>query len=190
MPMQQLNRDRYTVILKNEKTKFYQFTALLLVLLNLVVFIFLLIINVHFYEVAAALLLSGLYLIYLAYLTKKNNSRFFIDEFCFFILAGCWIVLQNYLMAFACIFLGAFYYFSLQKLQFVFTPDFVKKMNFPRKEYSWETFTNVLLKNSILTMDLKNNTLIQLETESNIDEIEFNEFARQQLIQNGVLSEK
>ena len=138
----------------------------------------------HFYEAAAALLLSGLYLIYLLYAAKKNKSIFFINGITFFILAGSWVALQNYLIAFACVILGILYHLSLQKLQFVFNDNFVKKMNFPQKAYSWEMLANVMLRDNILTIDLKNNKLIQLEIESNINEIQFNEFAQQQLFKN------
>ena len=181
---------QFEITLKNDKIKFYKFIALLLVLLNLVVFIFLLIADVHFYEAAAALLLSGMYLMYLLYAAKKNKGIFFINGVTFFILTGCWIALQNYLIAFGCVLLGILYHLSLQKLQFVFNDNFVKKMNFPQKAYSWDKLDNVMLRDNILTIDLKNNKLIQLEIESNINEIQFNEFAQQQLFKNSDSLEK
>jgi hypothetical protein len=175
---------QFEVTLKNDKIKYYKFIALLLVILNLAVFIILLISDVHFYEAAASLLLSGLYLIYLLYAAKKTRSTFCVNQFTFFILAGSWIVLRDYLIAFACIILGILYHLSLQKLQFVFNSNFVKKMNFPKHVYSWEMFANVMLRDDILTIDLKNNKLIQLEIESNINETQFNEFAQQNLSNN------
>ena len=170
---------QFEITLKNDKVKYYKLIALLLVLFNLAVFIYLLFSGVHFYAAAAALLLSGLYVIYLLYEAKKNSNTFFINPISFFILAGSWVALQNYLLAFACITLGILYHLSLQKLQFVFNDNLVKKMNFPQKEYSWEMITNVILKDNILTIDFKNNTLIQLETEGSINEIQFNEFVQQ-----------
>lgn len=109
-----------------------------------------------------------------------------MDEISFFILAGCWIVLQNYLIAFACVFMGILYHLSLQEFQFVFNSNFVKKMNFPQAEYSWDKFSNVVLRDNILTLDFKNNKLIQIEIENekNIHAIEFNEFAQQQLMKH------
>lgn len=172
---------QFEITIKNEKIKYYKVIALLLVLLNVAVFIFLLFADVHFYEAAAALLLSGLYLVYLLYMAKKNSSKFFIREITFFILAGCWVALQNYLVAFGCLFMGILYHLSLQKLQFVFNSDFIRKMNFPQKTYAWDTLANVMLKDNILTIDFKNNTLIQLEIDCNINETQFNEFASQQL---------
>ncbi|MEP6926410.1 MAG: hypothetical protein ABI834_02185 [Ginsengibacter sp.] len=175
---------QFEITLKNDKIKFYKFIALLLALLNLAVFIFLLISDVHFYEAAAALLLSGLYLIYILYTAKKNHRIFFVSEITFFILAGSWVALQNYLIAFACVLLGILYHLSLQKLQFVFNEHFVKKINFPQKQYEWEMLSNVMLRDNILTIDFKNNKLIQLEIESNLSEVNFNQFAQQQLFKN------
>jgi len=172
---------QFEITLKNDKIKFYKFISLLLVLLNLAVFVFLLIANVHFYEAAAALLLSGLYLIFLLYIAKKNKDVFSVNEVTFFILAGSWVALQNYLVAFACVLLGILYHLSLQKLQFLFSNSFVKKLNFPQKVYAWEMFANVVLRDNILTIDLKNNTLIQFEIESDISESQFNAFAQQHL---------
>ena len=176
-----MRMQQFEVTLKNEKVKFYKSIALLLVILNLAVFIYLLIADVHFYEVAAALLLSAFYIIYLLYNSKKTKKPFFINEFTFFILAGCWIALQNYLVAFCAMALAILYHLSLQKIQVLFTAEVVKKLNFPQKEFSWEVFTNVMMKDNILTLDFKNNRLMQSETESNINEMEFNEFAVQQI---------
>ena len=177
---------QFEITLKNEKIKFYKILALLLVLLNMAVFIFLLISGVDNYKVALALLVSGLYLIYLLVVAKKNKTVFHINGLSFFILAGCWVALQDYLIAFACITLGLLYHLSLQKFHFVFNEGFVKKMNFPQQTYSWDMFDNVILKDNILTMDLKSNKLIQIEIDNSVNEIQFNEFAQQKLIQKQV----
>lgn len=54
----------------------------------------------------------------------------------------------------------------------------------PKKNYSWQDVSNVVLKDGILTIDLKNNKLIQKEIESSgtaAEEAEFNEFCRGRL---------
>jgi hypothetical protein len=196
--MQQFESDRYRIVLKNSKIRSYRFIALLLVFLNLAVFILLLASDVHFFESAAALFLVAVYCLYRFYVHKKYKSGFFMDEVSFFILAGSWIGLQNYLLAFACIVMGILYHLALQKLLFIFNKDFIKKMNFPQAEYSWNMFSNVLLRDNILTLDFNNNKLIQAEIvqgppygenvqrtpdgDKSINEVEFNTFARQQLL--------
>jgi hypothetical protein len=172
---------QFEITLKNEKIKYYKFIALLLLVLNLAVFIFLLLTGVHLYETVASLLLAGLHIMYLIYEAKRNSEAFFIRRSTFLILACSWIVLQNYLPALACVALGVLYHLSLQKLQFVFNDNFIAKTNFPQKEYSWEAIDNIILRDHMLTIDLKNNRLIQFETESSVNEIQFNEFAQQHL---------
>ena len=72
---------------------------------------------------------------------------------------------------------------ALQKLQFIFNIDVVKKENFPKKEFGLNTFSNVMLKDNMLTLDFKNNKILQAEIESalNINEEEFNSFACTQI---------
>ncbi|MEO6219361.1 MAG: hypothetical protein ABIO81_02960, partial [Ginsengibacter sp.] len=169
--------------LKNDKIKAYRFFALLLVLINIAIFIFLLSYESKKYEAAAALMLIGIYIFARLYIAKKNNHTDYFDELIFFILAGSWIGLQIYFMVFACAIMGILYRLALQKLKFVFSDHAVQKLNFPKSEYSWNSFTNVMIKDKILTLDLVSNKLMQLEIENDvtINEFHFNEFARQQI---------
>ena len=54
----------------------------------------------------------------------------------------------------------------------------------PKKKIQWDLVYNVVLKEGILTIDLKNNKLIQKEIDADIseaDEQDFNDFCRHQL---------
>ncbi|HEY6063782.1 MAG TPA: hypothetical protein VIV35_09245 [Chitinophagaceae bacterium] len=56
--------------------------------------------------------------------------------------------------------------------------------SFPSQLIRWERLTNCLIKDGLLTIDFKNNQLIQQpvdESETSIDEKEFNDFCNQQL---------
>ena len=58
--------------------------------------------------------------------------------------------------------------------------------SFPRKIYLWPDVKNVVLKDGLLTIDLKNNTLIQKQVNDPVEkeiEDEFNEFCKEQLNQ-------
>ena len=60
-----------------------------------------------------------------------------------------------------------------------FSKDAVTFNTFPFKNYTWQQFKNVMLKDNILTLDFKNNKIFQKETESDVSaetEKEFNEF--------------
>ena len=173
---------QFEIILKNDKIKAYRFFALMLVLLNAAIFIFLLAYDSKRYQAAVALMLMGIYILITIYLAKKNRHSNYFDEFLFLVLAGGWIGLAN-VMVFACIVIGVLYHLSMQKLKFVFNDDAVRKITFPGIEYPWHSFINVMIKDKILTLDLVNNKLLQLEIENevSVDECRFNEFARRQI---------
>jgi hypothetical protein len=55
-----------------------------------------------------------------------------------------------------------------------------------RRKYSWSAFNNVVLKDGLLTLDFKNNRLLQREVvddeeEDDADEAEFNDYCRSRL---------
>jgi hypothetical protein len=53
--------------------------------------------------------------------------------------------------------------------------------SFPKQRYSWADLNNVIIKDGIITVDFKNNKLIQKEIQSGSttqEEKEFNEFCR------------
>ena len=79
--------------------------------------------------------------------------------------------------------MGFLFKFSMQKIRFVFSRQSVMKTNFPKREYDWNLFSNVILRDNILTLDFKNNKLIQVEIEDpeKINSIEFNEFTKSKI---------
>lgn len=53
---------------------------------------------------------------------------------------------------------------------------------FFRKRYEWNAFSNVVLKDGLLTLDFKNNKMLQREIiKHDVNESEFNDFCREQL---------
>lgn len=71
--------------------------------------------------------------------------------------------------------------------EIAFNEDGIIVNSFPRKEFGWKDLNNVVLKDNILTIDFKNNKLIQKQIESDAskqEELEFNEFCKNRL--NGV----
>jgi hypothetical protein len=176
---------QFEIVLKNNNIRSYRFIALMLVILNLAIFIFLLFSDSYFVDALSDLILVCIYAIFRFYQSRKNKAFFFIDEVAFFVLAGCWIVLHHYLFAIFCALIGTLYHFSLQKIHFVFSGELIIRMNFPRTEYQWAKFNNVMLRDGILTLDFTDNKLIQMEVEDNItiNEFEFNAFAKQKIKQ-------
>ena len=59
--------------------------------------------------------------------------------------------------------------------------------SFPKKRYGWSVISNVVLKDGLVTIDLKDNTLIQKEVNELVSkdiENEFNAFCKQLIIDN------
>ena len=177
------NMEQFDIILKNDKIKSYNNIAWIFLILNFAVFIFLLFFDIYRYPALAFIGALVIYLLMRWYLFKSNKTKYFLDEFVFFIPAAGWLGMHNYLIAIGCLLMGFLYKLSLQRIKFVFTRDKVAKMNFPKKELEWNEFNNVILKDHILTLDFKNNKLIQAEIEKSleINEVIFNSFAQAQL---------
>ena len=75
--------------------------------------------------------------------------------------------------------------FALKKISLYFTSSGIEKRNFPSKKYQWDQFSNVILKDNILTLDFKNNKLIQAKIETtNANENAFNTFAKEKLVRS------
>ena len=83
--------------------------------------------------------------------------------------------------------MGLLYKVSLQEIKFVFGHENIIKMNFPQKKLDWNLLNNVILKDNILTLDFKNNKLLQAEIEKNdINEIDFNSFAKTRMSKTNI----
>ncbi len=170
---------QFEIILKNDKVKLYRTIAKIFLLLNFTVFIFLLFYEPYRYPSIAFLIAFILYLLLRQYLFSKGNVNNILDEFVFFIPAAGWLGMHNYMIGIGCILMGLLYKLSLQEIKFIFGHENILKMNFPKKTLDWDLLNNVILKDNILTLDFKNNRLLQAEIEKNdINEIDFNSFAK------------
>lgn len=172
---------RFEIVLKNEKLKGYRYLALTLLALNSLIFLYLLFFDD--YRVGAVFSFGLLLMYFLIQFFVKKKSPGTIDGFTLFIVAGCWIIMKAPLPALAMAILGLLYLLAIQPLKIVFSDDGVDKKNFPEKRFSWGEFSNVILKDDILTLDFNNNHILQKEIEgSTISEKEFNSFAHQQML--------
>ena len=80
--------------------------------------------------------------------------------------------------------LGLFERQAKMPLEIGFTDDVVVINTLFRRYYRWTDFNNVILKDDILTLDFKNNRLLQRETvdeDGEAGEDEFNDYCRQRL---------
>jgi hypothetical protein len=99
------------------------------------------------------------------------------------LLAFMWFKWAMYAPGAATIVFQLLYLYSIRKFEVKVESKSIMYPSFPKREINWNELQNIVLKDGILTIDFRNNKLIQQELEENhvLNEKEFNEFCRQQL---------
>jgi hypothetical protein len=128
----------------------------------------------------AGLIIIALYTVYRIIVCKARNQKFYYGAGFFFPFIAfyniLWLVLLDGILGGLCI-------RATQKRSVYVSPYLIELKLYPHKRYKWNDLNNVILKDNILTLDFKNNKLMQAEIESaNINEEAFNTFAKEQLL--------
>ena len=174
---------QYDLVLKNEKERSYRRISLFIFIINF--FSILYLTYERNFTKWGPLILSILaaFAVFVSFYFKNKNERMmFTGAFFLFILAwqtaGFWIPeILNFLFAILNLYASQTPIVSINETDIIYP-------SLPKKKFSWQELTNLILKDGLLTIDLKNNRIIQqkiAETSSTVDEKEFNEFCRQQL---------
>jgi hypothetical protein len=183
---------RFEFVVKNEKIKSYHRIATSLIIINIAVFI-LWAIRANSSKntviaVAGAALLSFFLLLHL-YFNPQRKSSFQIASLCMAIIV--WLLFYKWIAVIICMALLWLYILSVRPLAISIGADRVHYVSFPYTTLKWQELSNVILKDDILTIDHKNNKILQAEldtTHSHASEEEFNDFCRQQLKEkNGLI---
>ena len=180
---------KYSFILKNEKTKKYRLISQLLVLFNLLGFVFLLVSNeariLKNLTLLFAVLITAVYTFFtvIEWISKKplpdfwHRSIFGVSAVVWYYEGFWWLTIMLSLF----ILLD----FIAHKKLVVDITD--KKIFVPyilQRTIDWSEVNNVILKDGLLTIDLRNNKLFQqliLNSDDDINEKEFNDFCERQL---------
>ncbi len=129
------------------------------------------------------LALIAAFSVFISFYFKSKNERItFGAAFFFFSLA--WQTANYWVPAALNIVFLMLNGISSQKQVVSINEERIMYPAFPKKQFHWKDLSNVLLKDGLLSIDLKNNKLIQQlidETDIGINEKEFNEFCRHQL---------
>ena len=182
----------YTILLPNEKAKTYRYVTLFILLINCLVFGFI------FFNAARASIknvslagsiisVASLALFLINFFTGKIAS--YRPGISFIMLSIFWFILGNYLPGLCILLFAVIGFYAGKKFNVIFTEDKITYPSFPQKIFTWAEVSNVILKDNILTIDLKNNKLIQsvIQEESIglVDEKSFNEFCRELIARKG-----
>ncbi|TMI94816.1 MAG: hypothetical protein E6H08_08160 [Bacteroidetes bacterium] len=174
---------QFDLILKNEKEISYKRIGIFLLVLNLVGILFITYLKdfeswIPFIMAAIAVLAASTFLYF------KNKNEKAILSGAFLLLSVAWIITGYWVVSVLDILFLTLHVAALQKPIVSISESQVIYPSFPKKKIDWKELSNLILKDGLLTIDFKNNRIIQqhiADISSAIDEKEFNDFCRQQL---------
>lgn len=174
--------DAFPVVLHNPKRRSYIRLGLVLVFINAATFLLFLFSASLFKTGLSGLIVLAIYFGLKWLEVRKNPRADQIDDYAFFILAIIWMN-ANFLIALLLLVTGLLLRISLTPFKYVFGREEIVKAFFPRKTYSWNEVDSVILKAGLLTINFKDDRLIQgvVEWTGNFDVEQFNEFVAEQL---------
>jgi hypothetical protein len=178
----------FEITLKNDKLKQYDRIALYIITINLALFTYLAI-SIEIRSIRIAAIIGGLLIItalgidyFLTSIKKNEGSPYklaaeYVISFAWFQMGYWWIAIITFL-------LGTLYLIAKRPLLVSIIKESISYPSFPKKKLSWSELNNIILKDGLLTIDLKNNSFIQQsvdESKTSVNEQEFNDFCREQL---------
>lgn len=170
----------YQIYLPDSRKSAWNFTLFAL-LINIFLFSWLLSSTPKSFFLWLGMLMSVSYFIF-HLLTRRGLLKKFQAVFSLVMIVFVWLVLEEWLPAMLNALLISAISYLKKSIKMSINEKGIFIFSFPLKSYQWNEFSNVMLKDGILTLDLKNNKLVQLLTlEDYIDEADFNEFCQKRI---------
>ena len=174
----------FAIEIPNERLKTYKKVAFIILTLNFLGFgyVFIRIIGNSTFIAVAALVLNAVPWLY--FLLNKKHIKSPIIEFVLIASGIIWVYFGNIWMGIVLLLFAVMSFFTNKKTIVTVDAEGVSYPSFPVKKYIWTEIIQVLCKDDILTIDLKDNKLLQLNIDKSFAEVfdanEFNEFCRLQ----------
>ena len=173
----------YEIILINEKEKLYKIINWLLLAVN---FISILLFAFSIYSLLSGsvifALLAALFITITLYF--KKNYLVLVYGLAFFLFSLAWFFSGFWLIGVLNLFFMVLSINSLKKPVVHIDEEKIIYPSLFNRKINWNELNNVILKDDLLTIDLKNNKLIQQlinESLTVVDEKEFNDFCKSKL---------
>lgn len=178
---------QYVVVLKNQHTRFINILGFLLGMLSIVFFVKELLEpgKIGFVYLIGVLFIAGVLTWNVFHSVYKGKKVYYSRAL--LIAALVWMKMPYYQwLSFVFIILALLEYQAKYAVEIGFSDNEIKFNTLIKKKYRWSDFTNIMLKDGLLTLDFANNKILQREIEDDdeedeADEKEFNEYCRQQL---------
>jgi hypothetical protein len=175
----------FQITLKNEKRKYYNLIAWLVIILTAIYLLYL-----YFFsgkkelEVNSIVTLVIIVLFLLLKLYFKKTKYHFSLSLLFFLLPLLFLNGHQYWFTGVFVLISLLYPAAIKDLNILVSESCILYPGFFYRRIKWKKLSNVILKDGLLTIDFKNNKIIQQqldEEKTTVDEKVFNEFCRQQL---------
>lgn len=183
--------DKISVVIPNEKKSSYKLSIFFIAIINMIGFLYF-IVNNAFGSLSYVFAFLGFISILpplCAYFIFKKSQDTHLAQIVIGILFAsvCWMFEGLFSVGLLNMAFAIFGIKIIRKLEIVFSEIGVVYPSFPKKTFTWIEVEQVILKDGMLTIDLKNNKLIQFvisEKENKLDELQFNKFCNQLKIQH------
>ncbi len=120
---------------------------------------------------------------WLYFLLNKKHIKSPVIEITLIASALLWIYYGNFWMGVLLLFFAVMSFFTNKKTIILFNEAGIVYPSFPVKKYTWADLVQVVWKDNILTIDLKNNKLLQFNIEEDFaagfDAAGFNKWCRE-----------
>ena len=172
----------FVIEIPNDRLKTYRKVAFIILTLNFLGFgyVFIRTIGNASFIAIGALLTNAIPWSY--FLLNKKHIKSPIIEFVLIASGFIWVYFGNIWMGIMLLLFAVMSFFTNKKTVVTVNDEGVAYPSFPPQKYLWADIIQVLCKDDILTIDLKDNKLLQLNIEKKFaerfDENEFNEFCR------------
>lgn len=168
---------QFEISLKDNRQNRYLNFLLFSILLNVMLFSWMLSTATHSFIMMGGLIFSVLLLV--LHVSKKWNKIVFSPHYLLIVFVLCWIAELEWLPALLnIIFIFSAVYLN-KKILITVNVDGMIIHSYPKKIFAWKEADNVLIKDGLMTIDLLNNKLFQFAVEEVlVNENDFNDFCK------------
>lgn len=177
--------DSFCFRIPNLKKRTYDVFAILIILIHATIFtwLFFSTTSTSQKKIAAYAIVVSFLFFTIEKIAGQHKSKIAAIQTTLIFLSTPWLLLQLYLPGILVLVIAALYLIAKRELTITVTKGKIIYPSFPARNIDWDTVSNVILKDGLLTIDFKNNKLIQqlIEEINPVNQEEFNEFCRAQL---------
>lgn len=185
--MQSAVNKQYNIILPNDKAATYKVVTFIIALVNATGFTVFYLNETEpgkqILVVLGTIISIIAFVFYILQLTQKKLASFRV-EISFVIAALIWCLYGNILLGLILLVFAIFGFYSNRKLVVKFDEQGIDYPSFPAKHFAWSQVDFALLKDGILTIEIKDNRVFQFtlskEESEKLDEADFNDFCEAQ----------